>query len=262
MEEIKILKKLNSNLDEVLSFARDGILKSERFYGTKDAVEDELKKLAINFDERAQLSIEKTIPQWRNVPKTGFPIQESEAVKQLTPVIVLIKELLSKLETSPGEQVSTKDEFVVAKGEQYVGRQYLRSLFSQAKKSIFIRDSYLRPEILDVLAEYIFDIPSLKLIFLISDNPKRLPIFRASLRAFCDQYKGDIQCKYTLKENKDHPRCLVIDDELLFDATHSFDQWGYNTVTIHQMTSEESKQKLLSILQSEFKTASEIFSKL
>jgi len=111
---------------------------------------------------------------------------------------------------------------------------------------------------LDILTEYIIDQPSLKLDFLVSHDAKRLPAFRISLKAFIDQYGGNIRGRYSSADNKDHPRCLVIDDELLFDANHSFDQWGYSTVTVHQMTDKAQREKLLGILKSEFTAATDI----
>ena len=46
MSVIIQLQKLLSDLNEIISLGNDGLLKSERLYGTKYRVEDELKKIA------------------------------------------------------------------------------------------------------------------------------------------------------------------------------------------------------------------------
>ena len=64
--------KLTKKLDEILLLGSDGLLKSEKMYEVIYGVEDELKEISKELDERSRLSIEKTIPIWRNVPKSGI----------------------------------------------------------------------------------------------------------------------------------------------------------------------------------------------
>jgi len=57
--------------------------------------------------------------------------------KQLIPTITLVNELLYKLEAPSAKKSQIKDELVIGKGEQFSGRQYLRTLLSQAKEINF-----------------------------------------------------------------------------------------------------------------------------
>src|SRR3989344_54514 len=87
---------LIKDLDEILSLGRDGLLKSERMYSTIYTVEDKLKEISKTLDERSRLSIEKIIPMWRNVPKTGIFVRSEEVEKRAAPLRTLLTELLSK----------------------------------------------------------------------------------------------------------------------------------------------------------------------
>ena len=97
-QEYTILIK---DLDEILSLGKDGLLKSEKMYGTIYAIEDKLKEISKSLDERSQLSIEKTIPMWRNVPKTGIFVRNEEVEKRAAPLRTLLTELLSKQTGQP-----------------------------------------------------------------------------------------------------------------------------------------------------------------
>mgnify|MGYP001592166668 FL=1 len=158
---------LIKDLDEILSLGRDGLLKSERMYSTIYAVEDKLKEISKTLDERSRLSIEKTIPMWRNVPKTGIFVRSEEVEKRAAPLRAILAELLAK---ETGQPISLKEELVIPAGKQYEGRLYLRNLFQQAGQSIFIRDSYFRPVILDVLLEFMLDNNQLSIEILIGET--------------------------------------------------------------------------------------------
>ena len=146
---------LIEKLDEILSLGSEDLLKSERMYETIYGVEDRLKEISKELDERSRLSIEKTIPMWRNVPKSGIFVRNDEVVKRVTPLKSLLSELLSK---QTGQSVADiKSEIVILAGKQYEGRLYLRNILQQASSSIFIRDSYFKPVVLDVLLEYLLD---------------------------------------------------------------------------------------------------------
>jgi len=227
---------LIQKLDEILSLGKDGLLKSERMYQTIYKVEDELKEISKTLDERSRLSIEKTIPMWRNVPKSGIFVSNEEVVKRTTPLRALLPELLSE---QTGQSLpNIKTEMVIPAGKQYDGRLYLRNILQQASNSIFIRDSYFRPVILDVLLEYLLDNNNLKIQILMGDN-NRLDPFRTSFVSFKQQYTSFIiDARYSAGKDNDHPRYILIDDQLIFNPDHSLDQWGEKTVNIHQLTDE------------------------
>lgn len=243
-------------LDEILSLGNDGLLKSERMYETIHSVEDHLKEISNQFDERSRLSIEKTIPMWRNVPKTGIFVQFGEVVKRVSPLKTLLAELLVK--QSPQSKVNIKSEIVINSGQPYNGRLYLRQIFNEANLSLFIRDSYLRPEVLDILSEYLLDKNGLSVKVLMGEN-NRLPALRASYLAFQKQYPNKIEARYSPKgQSDDHPRYIIVDDQLVFNPDHSLDQWGQKTVNIHQMTEVAEIEKVKNNLISEWDSATVI----
>ena len=241
-------QKLISELDEIFSLGSEGLLKSEKMYGVIYEVEDKLKEISKDLDERSRLSIEKNIPAWRNVPKTGIFVRNEEVVKRATPLRALISELLSKERGIPVSDI--KQEMVIPAGRPYDGRLYLRNILNQATNAVFIRDSYFRPVILDVLLEYLLDNNNLKIEILMGDN-NRLQPFRASFEVFKRQYPTfNIIARFTAGNDNDHPRYILIDDQLLFNPDHSLDQWGEATVNIHQFTDtieiDKAKNQLIS----------------
>ncbi|MFA6608722.1 MAG: hypothetical protein WCT07_02325 [Candidatus Paceibacterota bacterium] len=254
-KHIESLNKFLLELNELLSLASDDLLKSERLDKDKHEIEDNLKILGNDLDERSQLSIEKTIPKWRNMPKTGVFVPHNQALKELTPLISLINEIISKLDNKKTGNI--QNVVVVEKGRPYEGRKYLRELFNLAKESIFIRDSYLRPVILDVLTEYVIDNPGLKLIFLVEDN-KRLVAFKASVKPFKVNYNVDVEARFSSKENKDHPRYIVIDNYYVFNPDHSLDQWGTSSTNIHKILIDSAKEKILEIIKKEMKDSEDL----
>jgi len=48
MNTLEKIRQLHSRLEEILSLAQEGLLKSERLYKTKYEVEDEIKSLPMN----------------------------------------------------------------------------------------------------------------------------------------------------------------------------------------------------------------------
>lgn len=248
-------QKLISKLDEIFSLGSEGLLKSEKMYAVIYGVEDKLKEISKDLDERSRLSIEKNIPAWRNVPKTGIFVRNEEVIKRATPLRALISELLSKERGIPMADI--KQEMVIPSGKPYDGRLYLRNILQQATNSIFIRDSYFRPAIIDILLEYLLDNSNLKIEILMGNN-NRLQPFRASFEVFKKQYSAfKIVARYSAGDN-DHPRYILIDDQLLFNPDHSLDQWGEATVNIHQFTDTVEIDKAKNQLNSEWATATNI----
>ncbi len=99
--EIKVLLE---KLEVVLKLADEGLLKSERYYETKCAIEDRLKELSPNLDEQSQLTIEKNIPHWRNVPKSGI-FMDASKVTDILPLRALLLELLEKFSYESPRQI-------------------------------------------------------------------------------------------------------------------------------------------------------------
>lgn len=257
METKTSLNDQVKKLDEILSLGNDGLLKSERMYETIYSVEDYLKKISNELDERSRLSIEKTIPMWRNLPKTGIFVESNEVIKRVVPLKTLLAELLTK--QSSQSKINIKPEIVINAGHPYDGRLYLRQIFNEVSNTLFIRDSYLRPEILDVLLEYILDKKELNIKMLMGEND-RLPSFRESYLAFQKQYPGKIEAKFSPKGPlNDHPRYIIVDDQLVFNPDHSLDQWGQKTVNIHQMTEITEIEKVRNNLNKEWDSATGIF---
>lgn len=249
-------KNLIAKLDEISSLGRDGLLKSERMYGTVHEVEDKLKEISKSLDERTRLSIEKIIPMWRNLPKTGIFVRNEEVEKRVTPLQALLTELLSKQTGQP--VLDIKKELVIQAGKPYEGRLYIRNLFQQASQMIFIRDSYFRPVIIDVLLEFMLDNNQLKVEILMGDN-QRLAPFKASFAAFKQQYPTlNIQARNSSSADNDHPRYILIDDQLLFNPDHSLDQWGVATVNIHQLTETTEITKVKTQLTEDWQKATNI----
>lgn len=251
----KELEILFGRLEEILSLANEGLLKSERLYETKYSIEDKLKELAKNYDERGQLMIEKNIPNWRLEPKHGIFINSSQATNEISPLKTLLSELLAR--QSDGIATKIKSETVINSGEPYKGRQYLRFIFDQATDSIFIRDSYFRPEILDILIEYLLDKKELKIKILMGEN-ERLAPFKASYSTFKIQYPNRVEAKYIQKDSSDHPRYIIIDSRLLFNPDHSLDKWGDKTVNIHHMNEKTEIEKVQINLEKEWDSAIQI----
>ena len=248
--------KLIKELDEILSLGNDGLLKSERMYQVVYSVEDQLKEISKELDERSQLSIEKNIPMWRNVPKSGIFVRNEEVIKRVAPLKALLSELLSKQGGQTTFQV--KSEMVIPADKPYDGRLYLRNILQQASSSVFIRDSYFKPVILDILLEYLLDNNNLKVEILMGDNNK-LPSLRASYEAFKKQYPVlNIFARYSVGQDSDHPRYIFIDEQLLFNPDHSLDQWGEKTVNVHQLLDATEIDKAKNQLLAEWNVATNI----
>ncbi len=97
MTNQELVEKLNDFLKEVnemLSLGDLGLLKSEELHNTKHRIEDELNLYKTFFDKIEALKIEKTIPKWRNQPKPGMFLNSSQANPQLSPLHILLQELI------------------------------------------------------------------------------------------------------------------------------------------------------------------------
>lgn len=98
MTDSELLVKLNSSLTEVnemLALSDMGLLKSEELHATKSRIEDELTSYKPLFAKVEALKIEKTIPQWRNLPKSGMFLNAGQVNPQLSPLHVLLQELIN-----------------------------------------------------------------------------------------------------------------------------------------------------------------------
>lgn len=256
MELKEKFTKLIQDLDEILTLGKGDLLKSERMYQVVYGTEDQLKEISKELDERSRLAIEKNIPAWRYVPKSGIFVRNEEVLLRVSPLRALLSELLSKQSGQTTNEVKT--EMVILAGRPYDGRLYLRNILQQASSSIFIRDSYLRPVILDILLEYLLSNNNLKVEILMGENNKLAPL-RASYELFVKQYPSlNISAKYSTSQDSDHPRYIFIDEQLLFNPDHSLDQWGESTVNIHQLTDVTEINKAKNQLLAEWSTATNI----
>lgn len=246
------IREMLGRIDEIYSLASEDLLESARFYKTKYGIEDELKNLSPNLDERSQLMIKKAIPQWRSEPKPGF-INGSNAVREIDPLRELLLHLLVKC-TKGSSVPLPKTETLIPPGKEYEGKQYLRSILNQAKSSIFIRDNYLKAEILDILSEYILDKPELKTKLLVGEN-NRLVAFRTHYTSFNSQYPARVEARYLAKTLQDHPRYIFVDETILFNPDHSLDQWGISTVNVHRIEGVEQIDKIRTTLELEWNSA-------
>lgn len=107
MTDKEILEKLQGHLleiNEMLSLGDLGLLKSEELHNTKSRIEDELKAMETSFAKFESLKIEKTIPMWRNEPKTGMFLNSGQVNPQLSPLHILVQELIKV--KGGGEQVA------------------------------------------------------------------------------------------------------------------------------------------------------------
>lgn len=97
MTDSELVEKLNSQLKEVnemLALGDMGLLKSEELSNTKHRIEDELKTFKPFFEKIESLKIEKAIPVWRNMPKTGIFLNSSQVNPELNPLHILLHELI------------------------------------------------------------------------------------------------------------------------------------------------------------------------
>lgn len=97
MTNKELIEKLTSHLNEInemLSLGDLGLLKSEELYKTKYGIEDALKTYEPFFEKIEALKIGKTIPQLRNVPKSGIFLNAGQVNSELQPLHVLLQELI------------------------------------------------------------------------------------------------------------------------------------------------------------------------
>lgn len=97
MTDKEITEKLQNflfEINEMLSLGDLGLLKSEELHNTKSRIEDELKVMKTLFGKVESLKIEKTIPMWRNVPRTGLFLNSSQVNPQLSSLHILVQELI------------------------------------------------------------------------------------------------------------------------------------------------------------------------
>jgi hypothetical protein len=247
MEIADLLKKLETDME----LAKEGILKAERYYKTKYDIEDRLKEIAPNLNERAQLKIEKNISMWRSQPRSGVFMPPGKAEMDSLQLWTLLQELQATTEEFVESSIKTQN--VILGGQPHEGRKYFRSILESADSDLILIDSYFKPVVLDILTEYLIDKPNLKVRIMAGQN-ERLPAFRASYNALIAQYPSRIEARIV----SDHPRYIVVDDVNLFNPDHSFDQWGSKTVDVHQVSDPEIIQKIKEKIERDWAGGSQI----
>ena len=97
MNDSQLLEKLNLYLKEVnemVALGDMGLLKSSELFNTKYKIEDDLKTNKELFSKIESLKIEKAIPIWRNMQKTGQFLNASQVNPELSSIRVLLQELI------------------------------------------------------------------------------------------------------------------------------------------------------------------------
>lgn len=231
-EEIKnVLDQIYLDIQSALDLAREGLLKSEKEHDIVSDTKDKLNKLKSDFGEVEQLKIEKAVPMWINEPKSGIFISEDNARKKLEPLLNITAELLNTI----GGKVPQKDIFIT-ENSPFEGRKILRSILNKAKNKLFIIDTYLRPEILEVVQLNIIDNPNIEVCFLTQkNNNKFFNTFSADITTLLIQYpKFKIEFRYYDKLTA-HDRYIVIDENEIYHSGHSFAELGNRASSINKI---------------------------
>lgn len=245
------LQEMLAGIDKLFSLAGEGLLKETRYGEEKERIETELKALSKDLDERDELRVEKIIPTWRRVPRSGVFLPAGD-VNQASPLRDLLVELVDKYR-GPHSAPAPKNETIIPAGRHYDGVRYLRSIFGQAQSTLFIKDNYLKPSVLDILSEYLLDDPALKVRLLVAHN-RHTPAFRESYRAFRTQYSRSIEARI-VGEGRDHPRYILVDEGKLFTPDHSLDRWGVATVNIYEHEAADEVAEVRERLEAEWNRA-------
>ena len=97
MTDKELLEKLNSQLkelNEMLALGDLELLKSSELDTVKHRIEDELKSYLGHFGKIEALKIEKAIPRWRNMSKSGVFLHTEQVNSSLMNLHMLLHELI------------------------------------------------------------------------------------------------------------------------------------------------------------------------
>lgn len=211
MNQEEITKKLSEiylEMQTALNLAKNNLLKSERMH---KVVSETKQKL--------------------NQPKHGFPISESNAQKELEPLMSITTELIGVT----GGQVPKNDIFIT-ENSPFEGRKILRSILNQSKSKILLIDGYLRPEILEVVQQNLVDNQTLEVCFLTQKNYNRFfTTFSVDMKALSAQYpNATLEYRY-YDSLPPHDRYIVVDENEVYHSGHSFAELGNRASNINKV---------------------------
>jgi hypothetical protein len=189
---------------------------------------------------------------WRNQPKHGF-INANEAIKELLPLRDLLLHLLRNYSSASSLPI-IKTQTVLQPAGVFIGRQHLRSILSEATATIFVRDNYLKSDILDALHEFLIAKPLIKVNLLVLETKELFPL-KINFDLLNRAYPNRVELRYLSHTQKDHPRYILVDDKMVFNPDHSLDQWGIATVNIHRFEDSIEIDKVRNMLQAEWSSA-------
>jgi hypothetical protein len=230
-ETLNELNQIHTGIQTALDLAKEGLLKSEREHQVVSESKRKLLELKPNFGEIEQLKIERAVPTWLNMPKTGFFVQEGTARKALEPLLNITAEFINTL----GSHTPRKDIFIT-ENSPFEGRRILRSIFNQATTKLLLVDAYLKPEILEVIELNIIDNPNMELCFLTQkNNNKFFGTFSTDVKALSVQYPiNRIELKY-YDNITAHDRYIVVDENAIYHSGHSFAELGNRASSISKI---------------------------
>lgn len=242
-EAINSLKHKVDSIDDLSEFVREDVLKSEKYYEVKYALEDSLKQAKLHTSEIGQARIDKVVPKWRREPKPGIFIKEAQVLSELKPLVEVAIKTLNEL----GQSIPTNLPRYFSAGEGYDARVIFRQILKGATKKIDLADTYLHPETLTQIVGTINTSTPPIIRLVTSKNNSQLSLLSSDIDKLRSQYKN-INVSL-ISSNLVHDRFIVVDDRV-FHSGHSFHQLGEKASRIGEETELNQKKKIADDLDS------------
>jgi hypothetical protein len=116
-EEAKnLLEQTLAALKDFGPFLAEGLLKSEKYYQYKHALEDALKTSKEHLPELAQARIDKFVSPWQARPKSGTFVTQQQVLDEMSPLIEVAQKTL--LEFGSNEKIANTDIVAVKAPEE------------------------------------------------------------------------------------------------------------------------------------------------
>ena len=210
---------LTGRAEEILSIVRkvfDGIY-IEDFEKLSSGLKAELLSRLEIFRDLASLELQRSTQQIRSNIDAQFlpsPTAIHEHLNQLQPKLFAEIDLIcTKLHDAQHPRVLFK------KGEVFAGNRAARALFTKAKQSLDVIDTYFGPQIFDMLEVSDSSIQ----IRLISDK-QPAPVVQA-FHAFNQQFNNRVEFRICAAKDL-HDRYVIIDKQQAFHIGHSIKDLG------------------------------------
>jgi len=181
-------------------------------------------------DEISNLEFKKIfatrLTRWRIQTSSVYRFMpKGQGLKLLQPRKQYLQNLLQR------HMVTPTNGGVILTGKPFSARELLRSIISNSDSEVSIIDTYLHPQILQLLSEILENKPNLKFKIITHPNKNnRLTDLEINLRVFVTQYPNAI-----LIANKNstvpHDRYIVIDGTRLFHFGLSFHDLGRTRIS-------------------------------